>query len=136
MMSAYHPAPGQNSTTVSPGLSPQNASELAGWRQASRARSARLRQAPSTACCSVTGGATFGARGAQAVSAAALAMTPRRDMEISGKAKSNLAPAPRPSQGQGVARRRRPVKAAPRHKVLNAENPRLTHGSEALDVRA
>src|SRR5678816_4414449 len=83
MMSVYQPDPGQNSTTVWPGFSPQNARLWAGWRHGSRARSAGARQAPATAAAMVVGfsGAALSPafRGPQAASAAALRIAARRE---------------------------------------------------------
>ena len=55
MMSVYQPAPGQNSTTVMPGLRPHQVRVSTGWRQGSRARSAGRRQSPATASAIVWG---------------------------------------------------------------------------------
>src|SRR5690349_5042604 len=84
MMSVYQPEPGQNSTTVWPGFSPQKARLSAGWRHVSRARSAGTRQGPATAAAMVVGlsGAAFSRAflGPQAASAAALTIAVRREM--------------------------------------------------------
>src|ERR1700753_3981220 len=78
-MSVYQPAPGQNSTTVAPGLRPQNFSDSAGWRQGSRALSAAERQLPATAASSVFGGCAAFGPALQALSAAALSSMARLD---------------------------------------------------------
>src|SRR5581483_2261783 len=62
-MSVYQPAPGQNSTTVAPGLTPQNLRLSTGWRQASRPFSAGDRQYPATAA-SIVPAAPWAAAGA------------------------------------------------------------------------
>src|SRR4051794_36230197 len=81
-MSEYQPEPGQNSTTVAPGFSPQNRSDSAGWRKPSRARSPGARQGPATAASIVTGLAVFGVARLHAASAPAPSNAVRREKSM------------------------------------------------------